>query len=162
MSLALIRFSLYGAVGWCTEIIFTAVVDSVGAICAGRPLNPKLPGQTYVWMFFAYGAGCLLFEAVHRWLGGRRWPWLARGIAYAAGSFAFEYAFGWAIRELTGRAPWDYGGARWNVEGLIRLDYAGWWGAFGLGLERVERAVKTMAVALHASGAQEDVDAVRT
>jgi uncharacterized membrane protein len=146
--LMLIRFATYGALGWCAEIIFTAVVDALSAMFAGHPVDLRLPGETYLWMHFAYGAGGLLFELLHDRLTRRGWSWPARGVAYAVGCFAFEYVFGWSIRALTGTAPWSYAGARWNVSGLIRLDYAAYWAAFGFALEIAEPLVKTVAVAL--------------
>jgi hypothetical protein len=33
------------------------------------------------------------------------------------------------LRRATGQCPWDYGGARWAVSGLIRLDYLPCWAA---------------------------------
>jgi hypothetical protein len=35
--------------------------------------------------------------------------------------------------------PWDYSGRIWNVDGLIRLDFAPFWFAAGLIFERLTR-----------------------
>ena len=55
---------------------------------------------------------------------------------YGAGVLGVEYASGRLLRRLVGRVPWDYGDARFGVDGLVRLDYVPLWAAFGLGLER--------------------------
>ncbi len=132
-----IRFLLYGAFGWCTEIVWTAVVGTVEKLAAGEPADMRLAGRTYLWMFPIYAGGGLAFEVVYGLIG--QWPWIARGLTYMLGCFAIEYASGWLIRRLTGSVPWDYTQARWGVHALIRLDYAPAWFAFGLLLEVVSR-----------------------
>jgi hypothetical protein len=86
-----------------------------------------------------YGLALPLFEPVHDRLRAR--PLLARAAAYGAGALAIEYACGRLLRTLVGRAPWDYGDARFGIHGLARLDYLPLWGAYGLGLERVHDAL---------------------
>jgi len=94
-------------------------------------------------MFPIYGGGGLLFELVHAAVG--TWPWFGRGLVYMAGCFAVEYTSGWLIQRATGAIPWDYSHRRWQVHGLIRLDYAPVWFLFGLLLERVEMLVTTVS-----------------
>ena len=137
-----IHFLIYGVVGWCTEIVWTAVHDALRARRRGERIDPRLAGRTYLWMFPIYGGGGLAFEVVHAGVIG--WPWVARGLLYMVGCFAVEYASGWAIERATGRVPWDYSSTRWNVHGLIRLDYAPAWFAFGMLLERVENVVRVI------------------
>jgi hypothetical protein len=86
-----------------------------------------------------YGLALPLFEPVHDRLRARA-P-LARAAAYGAGALAVEYTCGRLLRTLVGRAPWDYGDARFGIHGLARLDYLPLWGAYGLGLERVHDAL---------------------
>ena len=145
----MIRFCLYGVFGWCAEIIWTAVSDLGGAVIAKRRIDPRLIGQTYLWMFPIYGMGGLLFELAHAVV--TTWPWLARGLVYMLGCFAVEYASGRLIQRTTGKIPWDYSRSRWQVRGLIRLDYAPLWLVFGLVLEYVERLASTIAPVLHAT-----------
>jgi len=38
-----------------------------------------------------------------------------------------EYVTGALLVALIGRCPWDYSSSPWNVNGLIRLDYAPFW-----------------------------------
>ena len=141
-----IRFVLYGLFGWCAEIVWTVANTAIPAFAAGKRIDTRLMGHTYLWMFPIYGGGGLLFELVHRSLAA--WPWPARGLGYTLGCFAVEYASGWLIKRTAGTIPWDYSGRRWHVHGLIRLDYAPVWFAFGLILEHVEVAVRAAAPAL--------------
>jgi hypothetical protein len=83
-----------------------------------------------------YGLAQPLFEPVHDAVRGRRAP--VRAGVYGAGILAVEYASGRVLRRLVGRVPWDYGGARFAVDGLVRLDYLPLWALFGLGLERLD------------------------
>jgi hypothetical protein len=86
-----------------------------------------------------YGLAQPLFEPVHDRLTQRH-P-AVRGAAYGAGILAVEYASGRLLRRLVGSPPWDYGRARFAVDGLVRLDYLPLWAAFGLGLERLHEAL---------------------
>ena len=151
----LLKFLIYGTIGWAGEIVWTALYELYTGT-RKDPLNPrirvpmtpperwKLAGHTYLWMFPMYGIGGLLFEPCHDSV--REWHWLARGALWTAAIFAVEYACGKLLRRLGGRCPWDYSYARWHVDGLIRLDYAPVWFVFGLLLERVHDAVAALGV----------------
>lgn len=137
------RFLVYGAFGWCAEILWTSLYALVSALRAGKAIDWRLAGTSYLWMFPIYGGGGLLFEQAHALIAA--WPWAARGAVYMVGCFAVEYATGWVIKLITGKIPWDYSYSRWHVHGLIRLDYVPVWFAFGLLLEQVERVARFMA-----------------
>ena len=63
-------------------------------------------------------------------------PLIARGLCYMTAIYAVEFSAGFLIRRLVGHSPWNYyGRTRWQVLGLIRLDYAPFWFAVGLGFE---------------------------
>ena len=138
----MIRFLLYGIFGWCVEIVWTASFAVVEALAAGQRPDPRLAGNTYLWMLLIYGGGGLLFEIAHAVVAPL--PWFLRGAIYMVGCFLVEYATGWLIMMLTGTIPWDYSARRWHVHGLIRLDYAPAWFAFGLILEQVEVIVRSI------------------
>jgi hypothetical protein len=74
-----------------------------------------------------------LFERAHDQLRDR--PLLMRAGTYGIGFLAVEYGAGALLRELRGRAPWDYSDAPRHVNGLIRPDYFVLWAAAGLALE---------------------------
>ncbi len=134
------RFLIYACFGWCAEIVWTACYAVGEAVRARRAIDWRLAGRTYLWMFPIYGGGGLAFEVAHARVAG--WPWPARGAIYMLGCFVIEYVTGWIIKRITGKIPWDYSYARWHVHGLIRLDYAPVWFAFGLILEQVERVAR--------------------
>lgn len=142
----LTRLFLYGCFGWCAEIVWTALTDAVVAWRRGERVDPRLTGHSYLWVLPIYGGGGVLFEVVHGLVHSA--PWLLRGTVYMLGCFGVEYATGWLIQRATGQIPWDYSAQRWHVRGLIRLDYAPVWFAFGLLLERVERFVRAAAPVL--------------
>jgi uncharacterized membrane protein len=115
------RFLVYGLAGWAVDSVFVAVRT-------GRRRPSDLPNVP------VYGLAQPLFEPLHDRLKQRR-P-VVRGAAYGFGIVVVEYATGRLLRRFLGRVPWDYSGARFAVDGLVRLDYLPLWGAFGLALER--------------------------
>ena len=118
------NFFKCGILGWCLEIIFTALHSL-------RRRDFTLRGSTSLWMFPIYGAGCLLTPVFYL-AKGLSWP--VRGILYAGIIYSGEYLSGHFLkkREL---CPWDYGRARWNVGRIIRLDYLPCWMITGLCME---------------------------
>lgn len=117
-----------GILGWCMEIIFTAI-DSF------RKRQLTLKGNTSVWMFPIYGMAAFL-APVCRLLKNK--TIFVRGITYAGLIFVGEYISG-SLLKKKGFCPWDYSKAKWNINGLIRLDYAPNWFLVGLIFERLIR-----------------------
>ena len=119
-------FMKCGLTGWCLEILFTAM----GSL---RRRDMTLRGNTSLWMFPIYGCAAAM-TPMTRLL--RRRSALFRGLTYMSLIFSAEY--------LTGRllsrhclCPWDYSRSRWNVNRLIRLDFAPFWFGAGLLFERL-------------------------
>lgn len=140
-----IRFVLYGLLGWCIEIVWTALPK-------GRPLDWRLAGHTYLWMFPIYGLIAPLYEPLADALRGAGWIWPERGVVYATGFMALEWLTGWLLKRLTGRCPWDYTGrARWHIGGFMRLDYAPLWFGLGLALEPLHDALVRLTPAIAAA-----------
>ena len=127
MSNASGRAAVYSAVGFLSEVVFSALHDAK----RGRPVSFR----TSPWMFPIYALIQPLYEPLHDAIRGR--ARLERAVVYTTGFFAIEYASGLALRNLRGEAPWDYSDAALSVHGLIRLDYAPYWAAAGLALERL-------------------------
>jgi uncharacterized membrane protein len=124
-----IRFILYGLGGWCGEVMFTALTDSL----AKR--DWRLTGTTYLWMFPIYGLLVVLYEPVHDLI--RDYPFIVRAIIWSLGFTAVELTTGWLIERLTGRCPWDYSGKRFAINAYIRWDFFVVWAIIGLALEPV-------------------------
>lgn len=88
----------------------------------------KLVGRTSIWMFPIYGLACCL-SPVSKALKGK--STLFRGGVYTCFIFIGEFFTGSLLKKYQ-ICPWDYSSAKFNVKGLIRLDYAPLW--FGAGL----------------------------
>ncbi len=124
----LIRFLLYGFMGWIGEILFTGT----GSLLAG---SLKLTGHTYLWMFPIYGLAVFL-EPMHNRV--RSMPWLVRGTIWAGLCFMIEYLTGWFLKLTIGVCPWDYSYASlYMLDGFIRLDYFPVWFATGMLFEKI-------------------------
>ena len=140
----LFRFVIYGILGWCIEIVWTAVSSTIDRSQPGW----RLAGTTYLWMFPIYGLLAPLYEPLHDAI--RFWPWPVRGLLYGFGFMAVEYMAGWLLRKLISVCPWDYTErCRWHVHGLMRLDYGPLWALLGLALEPVHDLLVRLTPALY-------------
>ncbi len=132
----LARFLIYGALGWCLEVLFTGV----SAVVFKR--DRAATGKTYLWMFPIYGATALLLERLHDAMSA---PLPVRALVYVLVIYLAELSAGWTLRRLLGRCPWDYTGRGLNFRGLIRLDYAPAWLLVALLFEPTRRLVGDFA-----------------
>lgn len=115
------NFFKCGLLGWCMEIIFTAM-DAL------RRRDMTLMGNTSLWMFPIYGCAAILSPI--RKLLGKKPVWI-RGLTYMGLIFSGEYVSGRLLSKYH-FCPWDYGRSPWNIHRVIRLDFAPFW--FGAGL----------------------------
>ncbi|MDK2934487.1 MAG: hypothetical protein PWP27_2297 [Clostridiales bacterium] len=114
----IIRFLIYGIMGWAMEIFWTGL----GSFFRG---DIRLQGTTYLWMFPIYGLAVFL-EPIHDNI--RFMPWMIRGCIWVLIIWAIEYVTGWAIQGAVGLCPWDYSESTpYSINGFIRLDYAPAW-----------------------------------
>jgi uncharacterized membrane protein len=123
------RFLIYGAVGCCFEIFFTAIKSWI----ASNYKDWTFHGKSYIWMFPIYGLLAFLFEPVHDAIRSALWP--LRGIVYVIGFYVVEYATGWILKVTTGKCPWDYSDKKYHFHGLIRWNYAPVWFLFCMAME---------------------------
>lgn len=121
---ALKNFIKCGTLGWCMEILFTAL----GAL---RRRESPLIGHTSLWMFPIYGSAAL-FQPLFILL--KRCHVLIRGTIYALSIFAAEYASGRFLSKHN-ICPWNYCRHHWHVNGLIRIDFFPFWFLAGLVFE---------------------------
>jgi uncharacterized membrane protein len=126
-----IRFVLYGLGGWCGEVMFTALTESLPR------RDWRLQGTSYLWMFPIYGLLAILYEPVHDLI--RDLPWWGRAVIWALGFTTVELVSGWLIAHFFGRCPWDYeaAGKRFAINPYIRWDFFVVWAVIGLALEPV-------------------------
>lgn len=120
------NFFKCGICGWCLEIMFTAFESF-------RKREMCLKGNTSIWMFPIYGCGALI-HPLSRLL--KNISAMKRGIIYTFAIFLVEFLTGSYLKERE-ICPWDYSRARYNIKGVIRLDYALWWFLTGLLFETV-------------------------
>ena len=120
------NFILCGTIGWCLEILFTALQSL-------KRRNLTLAGNTSLWMFPIYGSAVLLkpFFFVFR-----KYRTLFRGVIYAAMIFAAEYLSGNFLKKH-GLCPWDYRRCPFQIRGVIRLDFFPLWILTGLLFEKI-------------------------
>lgn len=138
-----IRFLLYGLGGWCGEVIFTALTDSLPR------RDWRLVGTTYLWMFPIYGSIAFFYEPVHDFI--REMPWMVRAVIWSLGFTAVELLSGWLIARLTGRCPWDYSEKRWAINPYIRWDFFPVWAVIGLALEPIHDFLVRLTPAIEAA-----------
>ena len=117
-----------GIAGWCIELLFTSA-------CCFRKKDYKLIGQTSVWMFPIYGMAAFI-KPVSCKLKAHNAKTLKRGLVYTAGIYATEYMTGTMLKRKN-NCPWDYSKSKYNVNGVIRLDYAPLWFIVGLAYEKM-------------------------
>jgi hypothetical protein len=84
-------------------------------------------------MFFIYGM-IVFLEPLFRYI--QPLPFALRGLIYMGCIFAGEFLTG-SLLKRADICPWDYSGQRFQVAGIIRLDYAPAWFAAGLFFERI-------------------------
>lgn len=117
------RFYFYGMHGLLNEIVFTALFDMMFEPTGNRSLK----GQSSIFSFFIYGSCSFLEERLYVYLYLRHGvPRYIRIIIYLCISYAWEFSMGLALRQF-GACSWDYSHYRYNVMGLITLEYAPGW-----------------------------------
>lgn len=135
----LMRFIIYGCVGFLIEVVWTGL----GSALSG---DKNLRCNTYLWMFPIYGIGGVAMEPVHELI--RVFLWIYRGFIWAAVIFLIEYATGYILKLTLGACPWNYdreGEILTSVKGLIRLDFLPLWFGVGLLFERIHDFIKIFA-----------------
>ena len=135
------RAAVVALLGVSTEVVFNGVHHALKR----STRTAHLRAQSYLWMVPLYGALGAGFGPARARLRGQ--PVVVRALAYACGFVGAEYVSGRAIERMAGVVPWDYRGrARFQVQGAARLDYAPFWAAAGLALERLDDALDGVRV----------------
>ena len=129
-----LRFIIYGLIGWCIEIFWTGA----GSLFSG---DYSLSGYSSLWMFLIYGSVVFFEPIVDAVCTHSLW---ARGFIYVTLIFAVEFFSGYLLRRLVGSCPWNYSQARFNIQGLIRLDYAPAWIIAGFAFEKLYLLLKRL------------------
>jgi uncharacterized membrane protein len=93
----------------------------------------KLMGVSSLRMFPIYGMASL-FAPLSNAL--KKCRTTTRGLIYMVCIFAVEYTSGTYLKKRD-CCPWDYSNSPWQINGVIRLDYAPLWFLTGLFYERI-------------------------
>ena len=100
---------------------------------AFRVRNLKLMGNSSLWMFPIYGSAGFLTPVIRRMKDA---SFLMRGLVYMSCIFLGEYVSGILLKRQD-LCPWDYSKSPFNIQSVIRLDYAPVWFLVGLFFERI-------------------------
>ena len=117
-------FFLFAFIGVAHEVIWTSLVEYA------KSRKMSLKGGSSLWMFPIYGSIFFIVLLVLEHFPG--FPWWIRGFIYMVLIYIWEFASGWTVRWMIGVAPWDYSAKKYNLSGLINLDYAPIWFIEGL------------------------------
>ena len=132
------NFIKCGICGWCLELLWTGFLSF-------RRRDKTLSGRSSLWMFPIYGMAAFL-APLSKMIS--KFGFWMRGVIYAVAIFCTEYLTGRFLKER-GCCPWDYSSSRFQVDGVIRLDYAPLWFFCGLLFERLTGSRK---IVLKSSG----------
>ena len=117
-----------GILGWCIEIIWTAFHGI-------KSKNNKFIGYTSIIMFPIYGLASVI-KPISLKLKKMKMPTIIRGFVYSIGIFMVELITG-SILKKTINCPLDYSDKKYNINGVIRIDYAPLWCIVGVIFEKM-------------------------
>lgn len=121
------NFILCGLCGWCMECFWT------GLLAIKEHKDRKLKCRTSVWMFPIYGMAAFIMPISKQLKSLNAF---FRGVIYTFFIFTTEFLTGKLLKNHNA-CPWDYSKAKFNFQGLIRLDYAPVWFLVGLAYEKL-------------------------
>ena len=130
------EMALFAVLGLGFEVLFTSVTDFKG------DKRRFLMGYSSLWYAPLYACTPLFFHCAGDVLFSL--PLLFRGGVYALVIWLFEYIGMWLLRLLLGASPSEeqYLRSRWNVHGLIRLDFFPAMFLMGLAFELIFRSIR--------------------
>ncbi|CAN5613733.1 hypothetical protein BH11CYA1_BH11CYA1_33600 [soil metagenome] len=113
-----ITMLIFGLIGLGLEVVFTATLD------AKKNVQGHLWGYSSLWYLPLYMLAPLFLRLSESTLSV--FPILIRGLIYMVTIFTCEFVAMFALRKLLGASPSEanYKLSRWNICGLIRLDFA--------------------------------------
>ena len=107
-----------GSTGVCLEIIWTGLISH----------KKNLMGKSSIIIFPIYGMAFLIGPMYARLSDTNI---ILRGFIYTITIFTGEFLSGAFLKQID-ICPWDYSKCKYNILGLIRLDYTPVWFATGL------------------------------
>lgn len=122
---------LFAVIGLGMEVVFTALCD------INHDPKRHLMGYSSLWYCPLYALTPVFLSSTAAYIFPL--PFVLRGMIYMLAIFLVEYFGMLALRKLLGTSPSEahYYKARFNLHGLIRLDFAPAMFALGLILEGI-------------------------
>jgi hypothetical protein len=133
----LVLFLIFSFFGVGIEVIFSSIHDYV------RNKDISLKGRSYLWMFPLYGIWGLVIGPLYNLI--EVIPFILRGFIYLAVIFAGELSYGYLLKLIIKKCPWEYKG-RWTIKGVINLLYLPFWLIFGYISEMIYRGFMSMTI----------------
>lgn len=117
---AVVRLYVYALHGCLCEVAFTAVCDWRST------QDRRLAGHSSLWALPMYATAIYFMESLRARLLAQHHTLPVRLTAYTVFIYLWEFSWGVGLR-LLGACPWDYSGYRYNLAGLVTLEYAVPW-----------------------------------
>ncbi len=133
----LILFLVFSFFGVGVEVFFSSIHDYI------RFRDISFKGRSYLWMFPMYGAWGLIIEPLYRLIYFI--PFVFRGLIYMAVIFAGEFIYGFILKLIIKKCPWEYRG-RGALMGVVNMKYLPFWLVFGYISELIYRAVISITI----------------
>ena len=129
------RLYFYGIHGFFDEVVFTCLYD-----CYFAGFNSKLTGCSSIYVFLLYGVSSLIVDRIYIRYLKNRYNFIMRGIFYICFAFSWEFTSGLILRQFSA-CPWDYSENRYNIYGLITLEYSPVWCFCGFLIEFIANII---------------------
>ncbi|XP_076017018.1 transmembrane protein 229B-like isoform X2 [Genypterus blacodes] len=126
---ALVRLYVYALHGLLCEVAFTALCDWFST------QDRRLVGHSSLWALPMYATAIYVMESLRAKLLALHHSLPVRLITYTLFIYLWEFSWGVGLR-LMGACPWDYSAYRYNLGGLVTLEYALPWGVASLIVEK--------------------------
>ncbi|MCI4376622.1 hypothetical protein PGIGA_G00190500 [Pangasianodon gigas] len=125
----LARLYIYALHGCVCEVAFTAAWNWY------YTRDQRLPGYTSLWSLLIYSLAIFFMEGLSAWLQQRHFLLLLRLTVYTLFIYLWEFSWGVFLRLLEA-CPWDYSHFKYNLMGLVTLEYAVPWAMAALLAEK--------------------------
>ena len=111
-------------IGITMEVVATSIMDFI------KYRDPRLKGETYLWMLPVYAAVPYIYLFVTRTFIDS--GWIVKGFIYMIAFYLLELLAGLIIKALVGVSPWNYKDYRFHFKEVICLEYAPVWFIYGV------------------------------
>jgi hypothetical protein len=133
----LVLFLIFSFFGVGIEVLFSSIHDYI------RYRDISFKGRSYLWMFPLYGIWGLAIGPLYGLI--EVIPFVLRGFVYLAVIFAGELSYGYLLKFIIKKCPWEYKG-RWTIKGVVNLLYLPFWLIFGYVSELIYRGFISITI----------------